>query len=328
MKNSKIVLVILIILVLAGLILFLNRVNNKVSQTVGIIEPMVHVAVSDITKGITTELNSVWGEQFNVIVKNANGDKTVIPQIIAQFKDAGVQIYVPIFTGTAQTVKSSVKNEPIVFAAVTDPVAVELLTNPASPEGNITGVSDLWPIEAEMELIKRMMPQIRSIGIVFDPNDPSSSVTMPLIRESALKNGIYLLEKPVNSPTGVAESLPILNGKVDALFTANDTTVTQSFTALVTFAIQNKIPLFAGDYSSVQRGAIAAVGQNYYDVGREVGRLVRNVSVGVPLSSLAVRYTKGGDIYLNVDAAKKMGLAIPEGVLNSAKEIYEHISDR
>ena len=150
---------------------------------------------------------------------------------------------------------------------------------------------------------------------------------MPLIRKSASKYGISLLEKPVNSPISVAEALPILKGQVDALFTANDTTVTQSFPALVTYSIQNKIPLFAGDYSSVQRGAIAAVGQNYYTVGQEAGFLIREIGNGKPVSTLPVRYTKGGDIYLNIEAARKMGLKIPDSVLQSAKEIYEHIGE-
>jgi len=195
-----------------------------------------------------------------------------------------------------------------VFAAVTDPVDAGLLSNPNSPEENITGVSDLWPIEAELKLIKRIMPNIKNIGIVFDPNDPSSSVTMPIIREGASKFGISLVEKPVISPTGVAEALPILKGKVDALFTANDTTVTQSFPALVTYAIQNKIPLFAGDYSSVQRGAIAAVGQNYHNVGIQAGSIIELIANGRLVSTLPVSYTKGGDIYVNTEAARLMGL--------------------
>jgi putative ABC transport system substrate-binding protein len=325
MKNSR-VFAILAPVVLIGLILFLNRSKHE-PQMVGVIEPMVHIAVSDITKGISDELNQAGAEQFKVIVKNANGDKTVIPQIIAQFKDAGVHVYVPIFTGTAQTVKSSIQDKPIVFAAVTDPVAAGLLANPKTPEGNITGVSDLWPIDAQMDLIKKIMPNIKSMGIVFDPNDPSSSVTMPLVRESASKHGITLLEKPVNSPTGVAEALPVLQGKVDALFTANDTTVTQSFPALVTYAIQNKIPLFAGDYSSVQRGAIAAVGQNYYNVGREAGAIIKELGTGNSVSTLPIRYTKGGDIYLNAKAATMMGVTIPDSVLKAAKEVYESIGE-
>lgn len=326
MNAKRIAIVGVALAALAVAILVLNRQTPRV-VSVGIIEPMVHLAISDLTRGIQEGLQAEKGVKCVVLAKNANGDSTAIPQIIEQFKDSGVRIFVPIFTGTAQATKKAVGNNPIVFVAVTDPLAAGLINDPKSPEGNITGVSDLWPIGAQFDLIRQILPKSGRLGILFDPNDPSSSATMPLIRAEARAKGFELLEKAVHSTTEVAEALPVLRGKVDCIFTANDVTVTKSFPALVAYSIENKIPLFAGDYSSVKRGAIAAVGQNYYNVGRDAAILIAEISRGTKITSLPVRYTQGGDLHLNMSAAERMGVTIPESVRKTAKEVYATISE-
>ena len=326
MHSKRILVAVAAAVAMAAVILWLNQRPFR-RDDVGIIEPMAHVAVSDVTRGIQEGLQAESNLQCKVKVKNANGDSSAIPQIIEQYKDAGVRIFVPIFTLTAQATKRAVGDKPIVFAAVTDPVAAGLVKNPGSPEDNITGVSDLWPIGANLDLIKEILPAVSRMGILFDPNDPSSAATMPKIREQASARGIELVVKPVHSATEVADALPVFKGKVDCLFTANDVTVTKSFPALVAYAIENKIPLFAGDYSSVQRGAIAAVGQNYYNVGREAAKLIAAISRGDKIVSLPVRYTQGGDLHLNLAAAEKMGVKIPAAVRAAAKQTYNAITE-
>ena len=152
-------------------------------------------------------------------------------------------------------------------------------------------------------------------------------MTLPLIRAQAKQKVFELVEKPVNSVTEVAQALPILKGKVDCLFTANDVTVTKAFPALVAYAIENKIPLFAGDYSSVQRGAIGAIGQNYYNVGREAAKLIVAIADGTKVSQLPVRYTEGGDLYLNAAAADKMGVTLTDTLRKKAKVTYTKITE-
>jgi putative ABC transport system substrate-binding protein len=308
-------------------VIFVLNQRSTNSVNIGIIEPFVHIAVSDITKGIKDGLDLQKDIKFQITVKNANGDSSVIPQIIAQYKDAGVRVFVPIFTSTAQATKSAVTSTPIVFAAVTDPKTAGLINDINSPEGNITGVSDLWPIGMQFELIRQILPTAKQIGILFDPNDPSSAATMPMIRNQAEKNGFILFEKPVHSPTEMAEALPIFKGKIDCFFTANDVTVTKAFPAMVAYSIENKIPLFAGDYSSVQRGAIAAIGQNYYNVGREAAKLIIVVISGSNFRKLPVIFIQGGDLHLNMAAAEKMGVVIPDNIRKEAKEIYTTISE-
>src|ERR1041385_7937610 len=139
--------------------------NNK--KIIGIIEPMQHIAVSDITRGIRDGLQS--NPNVTIMVRNANGDATAVPQVIANLRDSHADIVVPIFTGTTQAAKDAIRDRPVIFAAVTEPVEAKVLSNPKSPEGNVTGVSDLWPIGDELDLIRTIVPKATRIGILYDP---------------------------------------------------------------------------------------------------------------------------------------------------------------
>lgn len=291
---------------------------------VGIIEPMQHIAVSDITRGIRDGLAGVTN--VTVEVENANGDASAVPQIVAKYKDRGVDVFVPIFTTTAQAVRASVSAKPIIFAAVTDPVTAGIVKEPDKPEANVTGVSDLWPIGSELDLVREILPKARTIGIVYDPSDLSSSATMSLLEKEAKVRSFVLEKRPVHNVTEISQALAALPGTVDLLFTANDVTVTKVFPALVAFCIKQKTPLFAGDYSSVQRGAIAAVGQNYQQVGVQAGKMIAAVKSGTAISAIPVQYTTGGDVHLNSDAAEKMGVKLSEAVTARASHTYNSIS--
>lgn len=317
----------IIVLILAGIVFILNKSSEDSKISVGVIEPMKHIAIDDIARGIKDGLGSS-GKEFQIHVKNANNDVTTIPQIIESFKDQGIDIFVPIFTKTTQIVKTNVLDKPVVFAAVTDPVESGILQNPDSPQANITGVSDLWPIGSQLELIRKVLPNSKRIGMIYDPGDASSSVTLPLISKEAKVQGFELELRPIYSTNEIAQSLSSLLGQVDIIFTANDVTVTAGFPALVDFAIKNKIPLFAGDYSSVQRGAVCTIGQNYYNVGLEASKLILAVSEGEKISSLSLRYVKGGDIYINSKAAELMGVEIPKEISLKATQIYQKIEEK
>lgn len=313
--------------VLIGWIIY-SQSNRNPLHRVGIIEPLQHVAVSDVTSGIREKVVKAFPDTgVEILVQNANRDATAMANIIAGYREKKVDVYVPIFTSTSQATKSQAGSSPIVFAAVTDPISAGLLRNPDHPEGTITGVSDLWPIEANFDLIRTILPDAHSVGLVFDPNDPSSAATLPFVEKAAEKFKFKLLKSPVTSPSEITTALYAL-GRVDLLFTANDVTVTAGFPALVGFAIERKVPLFAGDYSSVKRGAIAAVGQNYKEVGMQAGEIIVSLLNGAQVSSQPVRYLQSGDIYINLAAADKMGIALPDSIKKKASEIYQGITDQ
>jgi putative ABC transport system substrate-binding protein len=298
--------------------------SSPPKRVVAIIEPMQHIAVSDISRGIRDALGK--RADIQVETKNANGDAIAMTQIISAYKGGNASVVIPIFTSTAQIAKDAIRDSPVVFAAVTDPVAAGIVASKDHPGGNVTGVSDLWPIGAQFDLIHEILPRATRIGIVYDPTDPSSSATMPLIDAEASKRGMTVVKRPIHNVPELTDALASLRGSADLLFTANDVTVTKGFPALVSFAAQYRIPLFAGDYSSVERGAIGAVGQNYYTVGKNAGELALKILGGARPADTPVVYTTGGDLYLNAEAARRMGVPIPPGVKSRALKVYETIS--
>lgn len=313
------------ILFILAITIFTTKKNDNI-RIIGVIEPFQHIAMDDISKGIQDGIGES-SKEFKIITKNANKDQYQLAQIVSYYIDNKIDIYVPIFTNTTQTVKSLVKDKPIVFSAVTDPQNTGIIQNIKQPEGNITGVSDLWPISDNLKLISKIVPNKKRIGVVFDPGDPSSSVTIYLLEEECRKQDFLLVKRPITNSSEINHALYSLIGKIDILFTANDVTITTAFPALVAFCIENNIPLFAGDYSSVKRGAIGAIGQNYYMVGLDTGKIVRKILNGSNISDLPVVYTTGGDIYLNTYTAKLMKVSIPDNILNEAKEKYDRISE-
>ena len=318
----RLLVVVVVIVVLTVAIIVITRTG---SAKVGVIQPFQHIAVSDVTQGILDGLND-YDNTLTVLVENANGDNKEVGKITAIYQDKNVEIYVPIFTKTSEIVVSNVHDKAVVFAAVTDPVGANLLENPTSPESNVTGVSDLWPIGVNLELIREILPEAKTIGVVYDPGDPSSAATMPILKRESSARKFQLVLRPVTSAQEILQSLSSFPEDVDVIFTANDVTVTASLAALVAFAIEHQVPLFAADYSSVQRGAIAAVGQNYYNVGREAAEMVISLIEGSEIANLPVRYTTGGDLHINALAAEKMGVVISESLVTRAKATYQEIA--
>jgi putative ABC transport system substrate-binding protein len=319
-----------VILAAVVLLIILTLVRKHPSSdtrtVVGVIEPMQHIAVSDITRGLRDGLadNS---RSYNILVANANGDQTTIPQIVGNFEARGVQVYVPIFTSTAQAVATLVTTRLIVFAAVTDPISAHLLQNADHPNGRITGVSDLWPIGAQLDVVRTLLPSAKTIGLLHDPGDPSSAVTLPIVERAAAARKFRILAIPVHAATEIQQALSTSIGNADVIYTANDVTVTSGLPAVVSFCIRHQIPFFAGDYSSVERGAIAAIGQNYYAVGLETAKIIGAIRLGKKTSEIPVTYTSGGDLYINRRAAKLMGVELPASLIAHARQVYDQISN-
>jgi putative ABC transport system substrate-binding protein len=151
-------------------------------------------------------------------------------------------------------------------------------------------------------------------------------VTLPILQREAALRGFSVVLKPVHDANEIGQVLSTLAGKADLIYTANDVTVTAGLPAIVNFCIKHKVPFFAGDYSSVERGAIGTIGQNYYAVGIEAAKLLGAVLEGKSTSDLPVAYTTGGDLYINTQAAKLMGVELPASLINEAKQVYDSIS--
>jgi putative ABC transport system substrate-binding protein len=202
-------------------------------------------------------------------------------------------------------------------------MAAQLVASLKKPGGNVTGISDMSPVSEHVALIKEITPNVKNLGVIFNPGETNSVVLVERLKEVATAAGITVVESPATKSGEVKQAALALVGKVDAIYIPTDNTVVSALEAAVGVAEENKIPLYAGDTDSIPRGAIATIGFNYHDIGVDTGKVVARVLKGEKPGDIDVGYATGTDLVVNKAAAAKVGVTIPDAVLKRAKKVIE-----
>jgi len=262
-------------------------------------------------------------DTITFVYQSAQGQPATAAQIARQFVGDGVTVIVPISTPSAQAAVAATKDIPIVFTAVTDPLAAQLVPSLAKPGGNVTGISDMSPMADHVALIKEITPNVKTLGVLFNPGEANSVSLVNRLKEVAAPAGIAIVEAAATKSADVQAAARGLVGKVDAMYVPTDNTVVSALEAAIAVAEENKIPFYAGDTDSVKRGALASIGFNYYDVGVETGKVVARILKGEKPGDIDVTFASGSDLYVNKAAAAKMGVTIPDAVIARANTVIE-----
>jgi putative ABC transport system substrate-binding protein len=296
------------------------------TKTVAVTAIVDHPALNAVRDGLRDELKAQGleaGRNLRFEYESAQGNPGTAAQIARKFAGDRPDVIVPISTPSAQAVAAATRDIPIVFSAVTDPVAAKLVASAERPGGNITGVSDLSPVRKHIELIRRVTPKAKRLGVVFNPGEANSVVLVELLRTHAPDFGMTVVEASAPRSSDVLAAARSLIGKADAIYIPTDNTVVSAVEAVVKVGIDAKIPVYAADTDTVKRGAIAAVGFNYYDVGRQTGKLVLRVLNGAKPGELPVQGVEITELHVNPESAKRMGVTLPRAVLEEAKVVVK-----
>jgi len=294
--------------------------------TVAVTAIVEHPALDAARDGVRDGLSDAGfkvGENLKFLYESAQGNPATAAQIARKYVGDGPTVIVPISTPSAQAVVAATKDIPVVFTAVTDPVGAELVKDEAMPGGNVTGVSDLSPLGDHLALIKEITPDARTIGVIFNPGEANSVTLIEKLKELAGPAGYEVVEASATKTADVQQAARSLVGKVDVIYVPTDNTVVSALEAAVKVAEENSIPLYAGDTDSVPRGAIAAVGFNYYDIGLQTASIVAKVLKGASPGSIPVKQAEGTNLVVNPARAKKMGVTIPEAVIKRANTVVQ-----
>ena len=298
---------------------------RQATKTVAITTLMMHPALDAVDRSLRAELAKRGyreGENIRYISRNANGETTLAASIARDLESQSPDVTVAITTPMAQAVEK-VARGPVVFAAVTDPVGAKLVPALDQPKENITGTSDAWPYRAQLELIKRVTPSVKRLGVLHNPGEAASQYGMKRIQEEAPKLGFTLVEGSVGSTADVFRVAQSLSDRVDALFLSSDNTVIGGSAGAVKVAFTKRLPLYVGDSGTVEKGGLASVSVGYDALGRETGVLVDRMLKGE--RNIPTVVCHGDEVYVNTAAAAKMGVKVPESVLKSAKKVYDTI---
>lgn len=314
-----------------GLVALAAAVSLNVATTalaadkhVAITQIVEHPALDAVRKGVKdvlAEAGYVEGNGLKWSYESAQGNAATAAQIAKKFVGDAPDVIVAIATPSAQTVVANTKTIPVVFSAVTDPVGAKLVSDAMHPGANVTGVTDMTPIAAHMALVKRVVPTAKRLGVITNPGEANSVSLVALIEAEAPKVGMSVTIAAATKSGDVLAAARSLVGKVDAIYIPTDNTVVSAFEAVVKVGNDASIPVLAGDTDSVKRGAVAAAGFNYYDIGRQTGHMVVKILKGSKPGAMAVEGVAKSELYVNLAAAKAQGVTLSDALIGEAKEV-------
>jgi putative ABC transport system substrate-binding protein len=294
--------------------------------TVAVTAIVEHPALDAVRQGVQDELAAQgWraGDNLDFQFESAQGNPATAAQIAQKFVGEAPDVIVPISTPSAQAVAGATKDIPIVFSAVTDPLGAKLVASLEQPGGNVTGMTDLSPIGAHLDLVKEITPEVATLGVIYNPGEANSVTLLDLLKQEAPARDIAIVEAAAPRSADVQAAAQSLVGRVDAIYVPTDNTVVTALEAIVGVGIDNQLPVYAGDTDSVPRGAMAALGFNYYDVGIQTGKIVARVLGGEAPGDIPVQSIEITELHVNPAAAKRMGVSLPEAVTARASTVVE-----
>ena len=285
-----------------------------------------HPALIACRNGIRDALKAAGyedGKNLKFVYESAMGDPAAATEIARRFAKSKPDVIVPISTPSAMAVVRATIGIPVVFAAVTDPLGSQLVRDMHAPGGNVTGVSDLSPVITHINLIQAITPGAHTIGVLFNPLESNSYTLVYLMKKAAMGVNMTIVEAPARKSSDVLAAVQGLVGKADVIFVPTDNTIVAMLDTVIKVGVDNGMPVYAGDIDAVKRGAIAAIGLDYYNVGWQTGNIVVRILRGDKPGKIPVAVAEKTNLYVNPTIAKEMGLTIPEDVVSQADEVVK-----
>lgn len=295
-------------------------------KSVAVTAIVEHPALDSIRDGVKDALKQAGfeaGKNLKWQYQSAQGNTGTAAQIARKFVGDQPDAIVAIATPSAQAVVAATKTMPVVYSGVTDPVAAQLVPSMKPSGTNVTGVSDMLALDKQVELIQQVVPAAKRVGMVYNPGEANSVVVVKELKELLAKRGMTLVEAAAPRTVDVGSSARSLIGKVDVIYTNTDNNVVSAYEALVKVGNDAKIPLVASDTDSVKRGAIAALGISYYDLGVQTGKIVVRILKGEAPGAIASETTSKLELYVNPGAAAKQGAKLSSALMASAAHVVK-----
>lgn len=294
--------------------------SGEGAKKIGVIQIADHIALERARKGFEDEIKNT-NPDVEIISKNANGDLTVVPSIIKSFQDKNVDLIYAIATPAAQGAKNGEKEIPIIFNAVTDPESADLLENLEEPEGNITGVSDYFSIEAQLEEMISIFPDVKNVGVMFSTNEANSKFQVEELKKAAAGFGLNVVEVGVNNINDVSTAIKTIEPKIDIFMAITDNTVSSASTIIAESLKEAKIPSFASEEGPVENGILFSAGVDYVDLGKKAAGMASEILGGKKVSEVPVVFSTDTRKVVNKKTAETLGLSNEDNLMKDAKVV-------
>ena len=296
----------------------------KDNYLIGISQFVEHPALDAVRNGFIEYLNEngyVEGENVTYDINFAQADFSTATLIADKLVGLNPDLVLAIATPSSQAMVNATETIPIVYSAITDPVGAGLVSDLSGGEKNVTGTTDLSPVDRQFELIVDIVPDIKKLGFIYNAGESNSLKSLEQAKEEGAKLNIEIVEATVSNSSEVMTAAESLVGKVDAIHIPTDNTVVSAFEAITKVCMDNGIPLFAADVDSVPRGAVAAVAIDYYRLGRQTGRMAIKILEGKNPGDMATESLEDLLLYVNLSSAEKIGIEIPKKIVDKADKV-------
>lgn len=306
--------------------------DGEAAYTIGITQFAEHGSLDNCREGFIEGLKAAGleeGKNLKIEFQNAQADSGAASQIASQFVSDKVDLICAIATPSAQScINAALDSDiPVIYTAVTDPVAAEIADENKMPTKNATGTSDKLPIEAQLDLIRKILPDAKSIGILYTTSEVNSESAIKEYKEKAGEYGFEIVDVGISTTADITLATDNILTKVDCLTNLTDNTVVQGLPTILAKANEKGIPVFGSEIEQVKKGCLAAAGLDYIELGKKTGEMAAKVLKGeAKADEMAYETFETYSTYFNQKAAEKLSLTIDEDIIKKA-EIFTEITE-
>lgn len=291
---------------------------------IAVVQIVQHGSLDQANQGFVEGLKKRGYDENKVYFdqQNAQGDQSNLKTIVSRFKAEKPKLICAIATPAAQAAANEIKDIPIVGTAITDYTTAKLVKNDEHPGGNVTGVSDLASIDAQMDLGRALVPNAKKIGLIYCSSEVNSEVQGNMMKEYCKKNHLSVEERTVNNVNDIQQVAESLVGKVDFIYVPTDNTLASAIPTLMKITDANKIPVIVGADIMAKDGALAALSVDYYKLGLQTGQMAADILDGkIKPETAPIQHQKEYTIVINKKDAEILGIQIPDEIAKKAQMV-------
>lgn len=299
--------------------------SDQQAKKIGIMQIVDHDALNAARDGFIEALEEEgFVDKKNIIldIQNAQGEFSTASTIAEGFVADQVDLILAIATPAAEAAYNATKEIPILITAVTDPVGTGLAESLECPGTNVTGTHDMNPIAEQLELLKEILPEATTVGVIFNSGEENSRIQVGILEEKSRQFGLTIIKAPVTTSGEVSAAAESLVGKVDAIYIPTDNTVVSAIASVIQVSEEHLIPVIPGEENCVSKGALATVGIDYYKLGYQTGKMAAKILRGeAEPSTMPIEGQSEYNVVVNKTAAEKLKITLPQALLERAEVI-------
>ena len=297
---------------------------NEVEKVyeIGISQLVQHPALDSAREGFIEGLKEKGfeeGKNIKIDYQNAQGDAPTSQTIAQKFASENKDLILAIATTSAQSVYNATKEIPTVFTAVTDPIEAGIANDWKNSGTNMTGVSDMVPVDKQLELLLKLKSDVKTLGVIYNTSEANSIVQLEAVKEEAEKLNINVKEIGVTNVNEINQNLNAVIKDIDALYTPTDNTVASAYDLVGQIAITNNVPILGAEEAVVLKGGLCSIGIDYFKLGKETGYKAAEILNGKKPEEIEITTLSEMSITVNSDVAAKLNIKIPSDIESDAK---------